>query len=891
MQLFFSLHYHTKPGETLHAVFYRHNARPEDRRVHVALDSSDNANWHGSLAIHIKLPLQIDYHYEVRRGEEILRREWNTLPRSLILSEKIDEYFLMDAWRDLPEKSWLYSSCMTDVFAPVTCNVSDYPVYARGVFFYVQTPAASNTADVGICGECAALGKWNPDAAPLLTQVQPNTFRMALNAAELWAGSEYKFFLRDKKTGKITWEEGPNRVLLRVPEKTGQAHVYHDVRAQFAPQKPFRACGVVVPVFSLRSKTGGGVGDFGDLKLLTDWAVKTGQKVIQLLPIYDTTLTHTWTDSYPYNALSVYAFHPLYTDVRQLPKYAAIQKLQEKYHPLNAQKNVDYESALQFKLAALKIAFDEEGEHLLGTPAFHEFFHTSAHWLPAYAMFCVLRDTYRTADFRKWPQYATFSDEDLHRFCAPGTPHETQLHFWYYVQFVLHTQLVSAVNYARQRGIIFKGDIPIGISPHSVEAWTEPQLFHLNTQAGAPPDDFSATGQNWGFPTYNWEVMARDNYRWWRERLKHLARYFDAYRIDHVLGFFRIWQIPGSCVDGLLGQFAPALPLTQQEIENYALPFRAEFLRPYITATTLKKHFGAKAAAVQQQFLMPAENGRLALRPAFDTQRKIEQVLSLHTDEETRQLKCNLQALCTQVLFVKDQQDPQKFHPRIAAVHSDAFAALSAHEQRAFMRLYNDFFFRRHNRFWEQSALAKLPAITQCTRMLCCAEDLGMVPACVPPVMHALQMLGLEIQRMPKKPGERFADIFNYPYVSVATPSTHDMSVLRAWWKEDQQTTQHFWNDVLKKSGDAPKEMSGEICAEILDLHLKSNSMLALIGLQDWLGMDEQLRTAHPDEERINVPANPRHYWRYRMHLTLEELLNAGEFNEKIKEMIKNSGR
>ena len=891
MQLFFSLHYHTKPGETLHAVFHRHHARPEERRVHVQLDSSDNAHWHGTLALHVKLPLKIDYYYEVRRGEKVLRREWNVLPRSLDLSAETETYFLMDAWRDLPEKSWRYTSCITDVFMPCELAGEPLPVYPREVMFSVQTPAAANTADVGICGECPALGRWNTENAPLLVQVQPNTWRVAVNAAQLRAGSEYKFFLRDKKTGCVTWEEGLNRTLLRVPEKPSQSHIYHDLRPQFPPQKPFRAAGVVIPVFSLRSEKSGGAGDFGDLKLLTDWAVKTGQKVIQLLPVYDTTLTHTWRDSYPYNAISVYAFHPIYADVRQLPKYAAIQKLQEKYRALNTLKNVDYENALKFKLACLKTAFDEEGEHVLGTPAFHEFFHANAYWLPAYAMFCVLRDEYGTADFHAWPQYSVFSDEELHRFCAAGTPHESKLHFWYYVQFVLHTQLLNAVNYAREHGVIFKGDIPIGISPHSVEAWTEPQLFHLNAQAGAPPDDFSATGQNWGFPTYNWPEMARDNYRWWRCRLTHLARYFDAYRLDHVLGFFRIWQIPTSCVDGLLGQFSPALPLTKEEIKNYGLTFREEFLHPYITLALLKKHFGTQAEKVAQQFLTRTENGRFTLRPAFDTQRKIEQVFSLNTDEESIRLKHGLQALCTEVLFVADQSDSTRYHPRIAALHSDVFAALSAPEQRAFTHLYTDFFFHRHNAFWEKSALAKLPVLTQCTRMLCCAEDLGMVPACVPDVMHDLQMLSLEVQRMPKKLGEHFADIFHYPYLSVATPSTHDMSVLRAWWKEDRKRTQQFWHEVLKQSGLAPEEMSAQLCGEILNLHLKSNSMLTLIGLQDWLGMDEKLRAPDPQEERINVPANPHHYWCYRMHLTLEELLRADSFNEKIKVMIRSSAR
>ena len=175
--------------------------------------------------------------------------------------------------------------------------------------------------------------------------------------------------------------------------------------------------------------------------------------------------------------------------------------------------------------------------------------------------------------------------------------------------------------------------------------------------------------------------------------------------------------------------------------------------------------------------------------------------------------------------------------------------------------------------------------------MLCCAEDLGMIPNCVPEVMNKLQMLSLEVQRMPKQLGHPFADTAHYPYLSVATPSTHDMSVLRGWWKEDTEKTERFWHDVLGRQGTTPAEAPADACEQILRMHLQSPSMLCLIAWQDWTSMDESLWAANPDEQRINIPANPKHYWRYRMHLSVEELMQKTDFNEKIKQMIQESGR
>ena len=891
MKLTFQLFYRTVWGENIHAVLYRAGASANERKINIPLSTQDGQTWRGEIQLLLKDPLTVHYHYEVRTGRTTLRREWQAVPRTLEINPAAANYFLCDSWRDLPSESWLYSSAFTDVFRPRKHVYKTLPLFARTVILRAQTARPEPCETLFICGAPDKLGRWNPAKALPLTEGEHNEWSLALNAEQLRFPFEYKFIVKSKD-GAVYWESGPNRILDIPPLPAGDVWVKDDLRPAFDWETMFRAAGVVLPVFALRAQNGWGAGDFGDLEKLTDWAVQTGQKVIQILPINDTTLTHTWRDSYPYNAVSVYAFHPLYADARQLPPLdkKAEQQFETERQQINAPDQMDYEAATRLKLKRLREAFKQHGAQTLASVEFKNFFWESAHWLPAYAMFCVLRDRYQTADFSKWPEHAHFSPQDLKAFTAPASPAAPEVHFWYYVQFILHTQLLKATRRAREKGVILKGDIPIGVSPHSVEAWTEPTLFNLNAQAGAPPDDFSAAGQNWGFPTYNWDVMAQDGYRWWTHRFTHMARYFDAYRIDHVLGFFRICEIPSHSVEGLLGQFTPALPMVREEIQRYGLTFRDEFLKPYISEAYLTEKFGELAEEAKRHFLMPAENGLFTLRPEYDTQRKTEAALC-GTDDKTLRLKQGLFALASNVLFVPDRTDPNKFHPRISALSDGAFAALSALEKEAFTRLYNDYFFRRHNEFWKREALQKLPALIQSTRLLCCAEDLGMIPGSVPEVMRALQMLSLEIERMPKRLGETFADTKNYPYLSVATPSTHDMSVVRGWWKESPETMQKFYNTVLGREGCAPAEADGKICEDIIRLHLESPSMLALMSFQDWTSMDEKLRAPDADGERINIPANPRHYWRYRMHITLEELMKANAFNAKVKRLIKESGR
>ncbi len=893
MKLSFHINYKTVWGETLHAVLYRAHATINENKINIPLTTQDGENWSGHILLEFNQPLAMAYHYEVRHEGKTVRSEWQLTPRMLPVNPKKNTYILQDTWRDLPCESWMYTSAMTNVFCKRTRKPGNLPVlFDRTVVLRVQSPQLAAGQTLHLCGATQELGNWNATWARTLTETEPNTWVVSLDASLLPAKTEYKFVVKDKE-GNLFWEDGANRTFSLPQIADNTVYVLDGLKPHFKTLAPFRAGGVVIPVFSLRRQDGWGVGDFGDLKTLVDWAVKTGQKVIQLLPVNDTTLTHTWKDSYPYNTLSVYALHPMYVNADALPQLdkKVHKKLEKQRAEINAQTQVDYERALQLKLTALQDAFQAEGKNVLSSNGFKQFFMANVHWLPAYAMFCTLRDKYQTACFKDWPEHTRFTCEELVKFCAPASEHYVQVCFWYYVQYTLHTQLLEAAQYARTNGVILKGDIPIGISPHSVDAWMEPALFHLNAQAGAPPDDFSATGQNWGFPTYNWEEMAKNGYAWWQRRLIHLAAYFDAYRLDHILGFFRIWEIPTHSVQGLLGQFSPALPLSAEEMATFGLSFKPEFLSPLITEEYLTEKLGDLADKAKEQFLLRQENGTYCLRPEYDTQRKVETYFAgKNADEDIRLLE-GLYALISNVLFVTDHQDTSKYHPRIAALTDGYFKTLSEADQKAFTALYNHFFFERHNEFWKEKALEKLPRLTQATRMLACAEDLGMVPACVKPVMEKLQLLSLEIQRMPKQWGAVFDDIKKYPYLSVATPSTHDMSVLRAWWQENKDITQKFYHRVLGKKGEAPAEATPEICTQIIRLHYQSPSMLALIGLQDLTAMDETLRGVNPQEERINVPANPQHYWRYRMPMTLETLLEADGFNNKIQDMLSKSGR
>ena len=628
---------------------------------------------------------------------------------------------------------------------------------------------------------------------------------------------------------------------------------------------------------------------------MIDFVASTGQKVLQLLPINDTTITHTWTDSYPYSCISVFAIHPQYADLHALPelKNAKARAEAEKTRAeLNALDKIDYEKVNDFKINYLRQIFNQEGEKMMKTAEYKAFFQDTELWLVPYAQYSYLRDKNGTADFNQWPDHQVWDEAERKALADPKTAAYKNVAFFYFVQFVLDRQMQEAHEHAKTKGVILKGDIPIGVNRNGCDVWTEPKYFNLNGQAGAPPDDFSANGQNWGFPTYNWFEMLKDGCQWWNRRFKNMARYFDAYRIDHVLGFFRIWEIPVHSVHGLLGQFAPALAMSREEIESYGLHFQEDrFTRPFITDWVLDRVFHERAGEVKEKYLDRLDDERYQMKPEVDTQRKVEALFADATDEKELWLRDGLYALISDVLFVRDHTNPGVFHPRISAQLDFIYESLYDNDKAAFNRLYNDYFYRRNNQFWYQEAMKKLPKLVQATRMLVCAEDLGMVPDCVPWVMDELKILSLELQSMPKDPSVKFGHLSRNPYRSVCTISSHDMPTLRMWWDENVQRTQEYYNTMLYRQGPAPHPLPGWLASDIISRHLTSPSMLCILSIQDWLATDEALRLPDADAERINIPANPKHYWRYRMHLNIEDLAADKRFVQSITEMISQSGR
>ncbi|MDE5739450.1 MAG: 4-alpha-glucanotransferase [Bacteroidaceae bacterium] len=894
MRIGFSIEYHTQWGEELRVQVCK--IGKGGRRGGMKeweLATCDGKMWEGEITFPGQGVDGIEYKYAMYRNGALVWTEWEVAPHVVLFDGVTNHYMLTDRWRPIPEDLPLYSSAYTEcVGAQADGTAAIDTLYSSTLQFRVVEPRLRKGEFLALCGSTPQLGEWRRPKRMALINLQE--WAVNVDAELLFDEVEYKYVVVDASNNILRWEVGGNR-RLRCPRlQQGQMWVKTEERPTLNDDS-WKVAGVVIPVFSLRSARSYGVGDFGDLKMLIQWVVKTKMHAIQILPINDTIMTGKWQDSYPYNSISIYAFHPLYCDLHALPKLnnrLAMEKFLMKQQKVNALPQLDYEQVIRLKMEYLRLVFEQEGKQVLESEDFIQFFDNNKDWLVAYAAFSHLRDTYGTPDFQKWTKHSKYNKLEIEKLTAQDSPVYDKVALYYYIQYQLHRQLLDVRNTAREAGVIIKGDIPIGISRNSVEAWSQPHLFNLDGQAGAPPDDFSMNGQNWGFPTYNWEAMTADGYQWWIRRFQKMAEYFDAYRIDHVLGFFRIWEIPQHSVHGLLGHFSPSLPMSVHEIESYGMRFNAELMtRPFITDETLERTFGYRADLVKSLYLRPRTDGRYDLKDEYASQRKIEAAFTEKTDEDSMALRDGLYTLASCVLFVPDHKCSDVYHPRISAQLDFVYESLPQHEKEAFNRLYNEYYFRRHNKFWYEEAMKKLPILTQSTRMLVCAEDLGMVPDCVPWVMNDLRMLSLEIQTMSKRPELQFGRLWENPYRSVATISTHDMPPLRMWWEEDTERTQQFYNSALYKDGTAPHPAPGWLCEDIVAAHLFCSSALTLLSLQDWLSIDEELRLADPMAERINIPANPRHNWQYRMHLTIEQLMNAHKYNAKVKSLIENSGR
>ena len=580
--------------------------------------------------------------------------------------------------------------------------------------------------------------------------------------------SDLKDYYYIVKTDGLIWRTEWKHHSTRLPSGTKEATIEdhwidcpiqgcrfpREHQAAIFDRPGFRGAGTAVPIFSLRTEKDFGIGEFRDLRPLVDWAAMTGQCIIQLLPINDTTRKGGWDDSYPYSPISTFALHPLYINLQDLgiKETAAFKKERKELDEL---PELDYPRVFKSKMAYIRKAFKARGAEDLSGAAFKKFYKENSFWLDEYCEFCAKRDSL-----------------------------ETEYYAW--MQFHLDRQLSEEVAYAHSKGVFLKGDLPIGVSSDSAEAYYHPELFNLDSSAGAPPDYFSKDGQNWGFPTYNWEEMAKDDYAWWKARLRKMSCYFDAFRIDHVLGFFRIWEIPQEYTSGLMGHFNPAMPYSPEEITSAGLPIEG--------------------------------------------------------------------------LFHEDPRHPGYFQPLI----TPDTESLPQWQKDRFNGIYNDFFYHRHNEFWRRNAEHKLPELLGATGMLACAEDLGMIPDCVPEVLDHEKILSLRMRGMDAE-GE-------WKEMSVCATSSHDMETLRMQCKEDPE----------------PWEIRN-----MLREYIDSPSMLAIFPLQDWVALDKGLRRPDRDVERINYPADPHNHWKFRIHFPLEKLTDPGcqDLRISVETLVKDSGR
>ncbi|SEW39094.1 4-alpha-glucanotransferase [Chryseobacterium wanjuense] len=882
MKLYFNVSYSAKAGEKLLLIINEEGAVSQSHIMFY----TENGLWKCEVDYFSK---SISYKYQLVDDKgNILREEF--VQHHLNFPHNYKEFIIFDEWnnKNFPENylnnKILYNKL--NQFSPEKISVLKKHTH----LFRIEAPIYNPDWKIVLFGSTPSLGSWDYEKAIHLSQTDFGVWETSVEIPEN-EFIQYKYCLYDTNEGRvIDVETGENR--FAVPNLLKDVlHVVSNHYFKFKLYQMYHDAGVAVPIFSLRTKDGFGVGEFSDMKKLADWAKETNLGIIQILPINDTTANYTWTDSYPYAAVSVYALHPQYISLENLdfnlPKELVEEYEQEKAE-LNSLELIDYEKMISGKWKYLKAVFNEDKEKIYKDRNFKKFIKDNESWLIPYAAFCVLRDKYKTPNFNEWKTHKKYIAGKIAPFFTTKSKDydDSMLHAW--VQYQLHRQLKDAIDYTHNLGISVKGDLPIGIYRHSVEAWTEPELFGMDFQAGAPPDQFTELGQNWEFPTYNWEAMKANDYKWWKSRFKALEQYFDAMRIDHILGFFRIWRMPISATQGILGYFYPAVPITLEEFNAWHIPFNFDrYCKPFINDQILWNYFGEDSGKALE-FINTNQDGTYSFKEEFNTQRKLSDFFK---KKPRGPIEEQLISLCANVLFLIEEKNGQiVYHPRFNVYRTDSYKYLSDWEKKSIYDLYHDYFFRRQDHLWYEKAMEKLPVLLNATKMLICGEDLGMVPDCVPVVMDELAIIALKVQRMPSD-DIPFYNPKNASYLNVVTASSHDSSTLRQWWQEDPALTQKYFNQQLTQYGKAPEEMDAHLAEIIMKQHLYNDAMLAIFPIQEFLATDKELANKNLNNERINNPAVFPHYWRYRMHLNLEDLKEQKNFNQKIADWIKDSGR
>lgn len=897
MKLHFKISYFTRWGQRLLVIGNIPELGNGDCSKALALNFQFREDWIGEIDIKQADFTELKYKYVLfNESTNQYDEEWGNYRKLDPDCLNFEHYFCFDKWNS---PALLENTFLSAPFANVLLR-DEHEITGTtkpkkfSHIFKVNASLIPKNQSVCIIGNCKELGDWSITNPRLLQKTDEGLWQTEIDLSKVNSEVHYKYGLYDPEDNKFCYfESGPDHTtpILNAKKTLIQMNDgFINIQSQ-----GWRGAGVGIPVFSIRTKKSFGVGDFGDLLLYIDWAEKVGLKLIQVLPLNDTIGTHTDADVLPYAAISAFALNPLFLNLPALGKFPANHPIQQEYKQLqpkvNAEELVAFLEVINFKIKYARELFLIQKDKFLKNKDFLEFFAKNEFWLVPYAAYCVLRDSHGTSDYRQWKDFAHFDKLKIASFTSPEQAHYDDVAVNYFIQYHLHIQLLNAAKYAHEHSIVLKGDIPIGVNRNSVDTWVSPELFHMHMQAGAPPDMFSVKGQNWELPTYNWDMLKRTNFDWWNKRFAQMSNYFDTFRIDHILGFFRIWQIPINQVEGIMGHLYPSVPIYINEFAEKGIWFDYNrFCKPYITDAILWDFFGEEATWVKANCLQIEDGWILRLKAPYLSQTNIEK---LFEDKKiTERVKWGLFDLISNLLFFEvEGSNGTMYYPRYGMDALRTFKDLDDFTKSRLQELYVHYFYRRQDDKWYHSGMEKLPALKRSTNMLICGEDLGMMTPCVTTAMKELGILSLEVQRAPKSDKIEFFHPADAPYLSVVTPSTHDMSTIRGWWEEDKGVTQRFYNSQLGHWGEAPFFCDWWICRDIILQHLYSPAMWSIFQMQDLLSISDKVRRENPHDERINVPSNSKFSWRFRLHINMEDLIENEEFNAELKNYISQSGR
>jgi len=625
--------------------------------------------------------------------------------------------------------------------------------------------------------------------------------------------------------------------------------------------------GVVVPLFSLRSKESIGIGEFLDLIPFAQWAKNCGLDLIQLLPVND-----TGEESSPYSARTAFALNPVYIRLREIAGAAEIlgDEPEKQNENFAKQPRIPYVEVVRYKRKALRKIFDSQKQEILKNEQFKNFIEKNE-WLRPYAQFCSLKAMNDEASWKEWQKKDKIKSSDIL--------------FQEWMQWIAEEQFLKAIEEINKFGVRLKGDIPILINEDSADVWHYPQFFSLDNRAGAPPDMFCYSGQNWAFPTYRWDNLEKENFSWWRKRVKHSEKFYHAYRIDHVLGFFRIWVVPEQEFTGILGHFVPSVPIYMNELCNAGIPRETVLYltSPNFGEEQLGNWFGACTEHVKQKYFEPLQGspGRYILRNEYRSERVIMAL------EEEQPIKDELLNVYWNRIFVPSSTD-EVLWPYWYWYNAPVLYTLPEHEINIIKEIMKNNEAKQEH-LWGENGRKLLSVLSKEADMLVCAEDLGAVPNCVPGILEDLGILALRVERWTrewKQEGSPYIPLDKYPRLSVCTTSNHDSSTILGLWNEHDFDRDFYWKH-LRQSSRAPAVLSAEHVKIMVENMFTANSLLAILPLQDLMALSQKFIPENPEEDRVNIPGTiGTQNWSWRMPCLLEDLLAEGELNDEIAKLI-----